>query len=124
MADYEARLAELQAYRISRDPVEGEAVASTGAMEVVRVAADGVTGAWSYANGAVSGNAVELSIEWNGEEIYRSGPIAPGESIAEIVFDEPLPAGTHEAVAVTTVRGEDGEALFASRAPVRIEVAE
>ena len=123
VAEYEAQLAELQAYRISRDLADGEAMTSTGAMEVIHVAGDGVTGAWSYTNGTLSGNAVELSIELDGVEIYRSELLEPGDSLAEIALSEPLTAGTHEAVAVTTVYGDDGEAQFASRVPVLIEVA-
>ena len=123
-AEYEKRMAEMQAYLISRELIDGEAHVATSADSEINVAADGVTAAFHYTNNSVSGNAVVLTIVKDDAELYRSEPIAPGESVSEIVLSGALTAGVHEAVAVTTVYNEDGSVQLTSRVPVTLNVAE
>ena len=122
-AEYERRLEELQAYRLSRDLTAGEAHSATAVANTIQIAADGVTGAWDYENRDLSGNAVVLSILMGDTELYRSESIAPGERIEEIRLSQPLSAGTYEAVAVTAIYDADGNYLFANRIPVTLDVA-
>lgn len=123
-AEYEKRLRELEAYMLSRELIDGEAHVATSSASQITVAGDGVTAACSYANNSVSGNAVVLTIVSGGEELYRSEPIAPGESVTEVTLTEALAAGEHEATAVTTVYNEDGSVQLESRVPVILKVAE
>lgn len=122
--DYERRLNELEAYMLRRDLTEGEAMTSTDAASTIRIAADGVTGAWSYTNRTVSGNTVVLSLSVDGEELYRSEPLAPGEGIEQVELSRPLAPGTYAAEAVTRVLDAQGVEQFASRVVVTLEVAE
>lgn len=123
-AEYEKHVGELEAYMLSRELIDGEAhIATTSASEIT-VAADGVTAVCSYTNTSVSGNAVVLTIVSGEKELYRSAPIAPGESVAEVTLTEALAAGEHEAIAVTTVYNEDGTVQLESRVPVTLKVAE
>lgn len=123
-AEYERRMAEMNAYLLSRDLIDGEAHVATSAASEIRVEADGVTAAFDYTNTSVSGNTVVLTIEKDGAEIYRSESIAPGESVSEIALTEALTAGVHDAAAVTTVYNEDGSVQLTSRVPVTLNVAE
>lgn len=122
--DYERRLAEMEAYMLRRDLTEGEAMTSTDAASTIRIAADGVTGAWSYTNRTVSGNTVVLSLSVDGEELYRSEPLAPGEGIEQVELSRPLAPGTYAAEAVTRVLDAQGVEQIASRVVVTLEVAE
>ena len=117
-------MAELEAYLLSRELIDGEAYVKTDAGSVIAIEADGVTGAWRYVNSTISGNTVVLSITMDGEELFRSEPIAPGESLESIALNRALAAGRYEAVAVTTVQDADGSVQFATRMPVVLEVAE
>ena len=123
-AEYERRVAELEAYLLSRELIDGEAYIRTDAGSVIAIESDGVTGVWSYVNSTISGNTVVLSITLDGEELFRSAPIAPGESLEGIELNRALTAGSHEAVAVTTVQDADGSVQCATRMPVVLEVAE
>lgn len=123
-AEYEKRMAELEAYLLSRELIDGEAHVATSAASEIHVESDGVTAAFHYTNNSVSGNTVVLTIVKDDVEIYRSEPIAPGESVTEITLAEALPAGAHEAAAVTTVYNDDGSAQLTSRVPVALNVAE
>ena len=123
-AEYDKRVAELEAYLLSRELIDGEAHVATTAATVIEVAADGVTAECSYTNNSVSGNAVVLSIVSGDKELFCSAPIAPGESLTGMTLTEALPAGAHEATAVTTVYSEDGSVQLTSRAPVTLNVAE
>ena len=80
-AELAARIAELEAYKLNRELVEGDAYTASTLGDVLAVAADGVTVEWTYTNDTISGNAVVLSIELDGEELYRSELLNPGESL-------------------------------------------
>lgn len=123
-ANYEQRLAELEAYLLSRALSDGEAHTSTMASNVINVAADGVTCEWQYTNQTISGNAVVLSIVMDDAELYRSERIQPGESIETLRLNEVLKAGQYSAMAVTAIYDADGGELFVQRVPVTLEVAE
>ena len=120
---YEKSLNELEAYRVQRDPASGEAHIATAVDNAIEVDADGVTATWQYANSDLSGNAATLSLVLDGEEIYKSGALKPGDVIDSITLEKPLEAGTYQAMAVTTVYDDKGEAQLTSRVPVTLNVA-
>ena len=121
-AEYARRVAELEAYLLSRDLGDGEAHTSTATGSTIAIAADGVTGTWSYTNQVISGNSVVLSIVLEDVEIYCSEPIAPGETLSEITLTTALAAGEYQATAVTAIHDADGAYLFANRIPVTLSV--
>ena len=59
----------------------------------------------------------------DGEIIYASDALKPGQTLDGIVLDKPLAPGEYRALAVTTVYGEDGEVQFTNRVPVTLRVA-
>ena len=122
-ADYEKQMDALRAYVVSRDPVAGEAYAATGTGSEIAIEADGVTGAWEYVNNDISGNPVVLTLQLEGETIYTSGALKPGQTLDTIKLNKALAAGEYEALAVTTITDEAGEVLFANRVPVTLRVA-
>ena len=65
-----------------------------------------------------------LASRSDGEAIYTSGALKPGEALEDIVLEKPLPAGSHQAIAVTTVYDKDGAPVLTTRVPVTINVAE
>ena len=121
-AELEARNAELAAYRLDRELVEGEAYTASTMGDVIRIAADGVHVEWSYTNDSISGNAVVLSILLDGEELYRSAQIQPGESVEGIALNRALSAGSYPAMAVMSVYDAEGAVVSATRVPVTIQV--
>ena len=121
-AELEARNAELAAYRLDRELVEGEAYTASTMGDVIRVAADGVHVEWSYTNDSISGNAVVLSILLDGEELYRSAQIQPGESVEGIALNRALSTGSYPAMAVMSVYDAEGAVVSATRVPVTIQV--
>lgn len=122
-AEYERRVAELEAYLLSRELVDGEAHVATTSVREISVSADGVTAACSYANTSVSGNAVVLTLVLDGEEIYRSEALQPGDAIETVTLSRALSAGEYEAIAVAAIYDADGSCLFSSRTPVALSVA-
>ena len=76
----------------------------------------------AFSTETISGNATVLSIELDGEAIYTSEPLQPGEVVETFELEKELPAGSYEALAVTTIMGEDGEPQLVSRVPVTIAV--
>ena len=121
-AELAARIAELEAYRLNRELVEGDAYTASTLGDVLKVADDGVSVEWSYTNDSISGNAVVLSILLDGEELYRSGLIQPGESLEGVALNRALEAGSYEAVAVMSVCDAEGAAVSSTRVPVTIQV--
>ena len=122
-ADYEKKLAEVEAYKLDHAPASGEAHLSTAVDNAIEVAEDGVTATWQYANSDLSGNAAMIELVLDGEKLYSSGPLKPGETIEGIVLDKPLAPGSYEATVVTTVYDADGAQQFSSRVPVTVNVA-
>ena len=122
-AAYEQYVAELEAYRVQREPASGEAHVSTSVGNVIEIADDGVTATWDYVNRDISGNAVTLSLVLDGETLYTSGALKPGEVIDSIQLGKPLEAGTYRAMAVTTVYDANGEVQLTNRVPVTLNVA-
>lgn len=123
-AVYEKQIAEANAYKVERAPATGEAHLSTTVDNAIEVAADGVTASWQYANSDLSGNEATIQLLLDGEAIYTSGALKPGEALEDIVLEKPLPAGSHQAIAVTTVYDKDGAPVLTTRVPVTINVAE
>ena len=119
---YEKQLAEVEAYRLDRAPVDGEAHAATSVGNVLRVAADGVTASWHFENTAISSNPVVLRLESEGQTVYTSQPLAPGQVIDSLTLNTPLSQGIHTGMAVSSITDENGELLYANRVPVTIEV--
>ena len=121
--EYEKQLAASDAYKLERDPSDGQAHTATSVQETIEVEADGVTAAWRYDNNAISAQPVVLSIVLDDETIYTSDTLKPGEGIEQITLDEPLAPGSYEATAVTTIYNKKGEAEFTNRVPVTLNVA-
>ena len=122
-AEYEKQLAAVEAYKLSRELTDGDAHTATSVRNVIDVAEDGVTAAWHYDNTAISRNPVVLSLQLDGETIFASEALNPGETLEEITLDKPLEPGTYQAVAVTSIYDADGELQFANRVPVTLNVA-
>ena len=118
----EKRLAELEVYRLARELGEGEAYTASTLNGEIAVAADGTAAQWQYTNDTISGNAVVLSIELDGEEIYRSEPLKPGEDLTEFALARALEPGRYAAVAVMGVYDADGAFVSSTRVPVEISV--
>ena len=121
--EYEKQLAASDAYRVERDPSDGQAHTATSVQEAIEVEADGVTAAWRYDNAAISAQPVVLSLQLDGETIYTSDTLKPGEGIEQITLEKPLAPGSYQAVAVTTIYNKKGEVEFANRVPVTLNVA-
>ncbi len=121
-AEFAERVEELEAYKLDRDITSGEAHISTAVENAIEVAEDGVTATWQYANSNLSGNAAILTLTLDGETIYTSEALKPGETIDTLTLDKPLASGEYQAMAVTTVYDDAGEAQLTSRVPVTINV--
>ena len=115
-------ISELRAYRISRELTDGEAYSATQTGNVINIAADGKTGAWSFTNAALSGHEVVLQILLNGEAVYTSEPLAPGASIEEIELTRALEKGEYDAVAVAATYDADGNYASGTRTPITLKV--
>ena len=100
----------------------GEAHISTAVENGIQVAEDGVTATWQYANSDLSGNAAILTLVLDGETIYTSEALKPGETVETLTLDKALASGEYQAMAVTTVYDAAGEAQLTSRVPVTINV--
>ena len=118
-AELEKKLAELQAYSLSRELTDGEAHAAATLAGEIAIDADGKTARWRYSNDLLSGNEVVLSIEMDGEELYRSEALAPGEAIEQFELSRALEPGEQILTAVTNIYAPDGAFLSATRIPVR-----
>ena len=92
-------------------------------LHATMVNADGVTGAWEYANSDISGNAITLSLVLDGKTLY-SAQLTPGEQLDGITLDEPLAPGSYSAIAVTTVYDANGEQQLTNRVPVTLRVSD
>ncbi len=114
--------AELAVYKMERELGEGEAYSAATLENEIVVAAGEAAAHWQYVNDARSGNEVILSIELDGEEIYRSASLLPGEMLENFQFDRVLESGKYEAVAVTRIYDEAGELRSTTRMPVVINV--
>ncbi len=122
-ATYEKSLKEVEAYRVQRDPASGEAHIATAVNNAIEVAEDGVTASWQYTNSDLSGNMALLSLVLDdGETVFLTN-VKPGETLDGITLDKPLEPGTHQAMAVTTVVDDKGEAQLTTRVPVTLNVA-
>ena len=73
-------------------------------------------------NTAISGRDVVLKLLLDGEPVYTSQALKPGESIDEITLDRALTTGRYDAMAVTSIYGDDGEVQFTNRVPVTLNV--
>ena len=116
LAEYEAQL---KVYMLSRDLGNGEAYTAATLNDRISVEAGTTHAVWGYTNNTISGNAVIISLELDGEALYRSEALKPGEALAEFDLDRPLEAGEYAAVAIATVYS-NGEAVSATRVPVSI----
>ena len=121
-AERDRYLAALEAYRIDRNPSAGEAHAASTMNNRIAVGADGTSASWRYVNNTASGNSVVLRIEQNGEELYRSEPIAPGAELSSFTLSRALTSGEQDAVAVISVCDADGSVVSSQRVSVTIIV--
>lgn len=120
--EYEMQLAEIEAYKLSRDLTEGDALTATSVHDTIEVDADGVSAQWHYDNTAISAKDVVLSLRMDDEVLYTSDTLKPGESIDAITLNRALTSGQYDAIAVTSVYGDDGELQFTNRVPVTLNV--
>ena len=89
---------------------------------MLAVAADGKTVEWAYTNDTISGNAVVLSIQLDGEAIYTSALLQPGETLPGFELNRVLEAGEYSAVVVESVSDAEGAIVFSTRVPVTVKV--
>ena len=119
-AEFEQRLSELRAYHIEREVGAGESYLATQTGDMLVFDANGLAMDATLVNSENSGNDVVFSLEVDGEVIYTSDPIAPGESLHSIQLDTPLAPGNYEAIATQTTYGPDGTYLSAVRIPIAL----
>ena len=119
---FEKQLAAVEAYKLSRELTDGDAHTATSVNSVIEVASDGVTAAWHYDNVAIGSNPVTLSLQLDGETLFTSGALKPGESIDEITLSRKLEPGEYQALAVTSVYDKAGELQLTNRVPVTLNV--
>ncbi|NLF27164.1 MAG: hypothetical protein GX592_04640, partial [Clostridiales bacterium] len=120
--EFAARLEELQAYRIERSLREGESYLSTELGSVLVFDESGVEGTAAIVNTVRSGNSMVFELVLDGEVIFSSAPIAPGESLESIRLEVPLAKGNYEALAVQKTFAEDGTYVSGVRVPVTLIV--
>ena len=84
---------------------------------------DGVTGQWQYVNSELSGNSATISLTLDGETLYTSKALKPGEALESITLEKPLAPGAYKALAVSTVYDKSGEKQLVTRVPVTLNVA-
>ena len=124
-AALEAQLAEaLSAQADAASLDEGEFHASATMQEVVSVASDGVSAIYDLTNSNMSGNSIIFELKLDGEVIYTSGKLAPGESLPEFSLEDPLAAGIYEANASIITLSADGGVSSRMSVPVTVTVAE
>ena len=122
-AELEDNLAKMTAYKVEHEPESGEAHLSTAVDNVIQVAADGVTGQWQFVNSELSGNSATISLTLDGETLYTSKALKPGEALESITLEKPLAPGAYKALAVSTVYDKSGEVQLVTRVPVTLNVA-
>ena len=111
--------AQLRVYMLARDLSEGEAYTAATLSDCIIVEAGSAHASWGYANNALSGNDVVITLEMDGEELFRSAALKPGEALDTFELNRVLEAGEYEAVAIASVY-RDGESVSATRVPVEI----
>ena len=115
--------AELAAYRAGTDVAEGEKHFSASAEDVVYVSADGVSAEYAVVNSAASGNSIIFELSLDGEIIYTSEKLLPGEQIEGFTLNSVLEPGSYDgAVSIKTMNAR-GEVISVTAAAVTIEVA-
>ena len=121
-AELEKRIAELEAYKLERELADGEAHAASTLNDTIVVDADGMTAHWNYINNTISGNAVVLTISVDGEELFVSEALKPGDALESFSLTRALEAGSYEALVATSVTDAEGAILSSTRVPVSIQV--
>ena len=111
--------AQLRVYMLARDLSEGEAYTAATLSDCIIVEAGSAHASWGYANNALSGNDVVITLEMDGEELFRSAALKPGETLDTFELNRALEVGEYEAVAIASVY-RDGESVSATRVPVKI----
>lgn len=82
----------------------------------------GLVGDVTIVNNVNSGNAMVLEIEMDGETIFVSDAIAPGESLESIALEAALSSGNHAAIAIQKTYDAGGIYLSGVRIPVTLIV--
>ena len=120
---YETVIATEQAYHVTREASgEGERYSSYSVGNSVAVAADGVSGTVALANDVQSAGSFTMELVLDGETIYTSEAIAPGEKLEAITLEQPLAPGQYEAIIEIKKYDDDGNYIFGQRQPVTITV--
>lgn len=101
---------------------EGESYLSTQLGSVIVFDQAGLVGDVTIVNNVNSGNAMVLEIEMDGETIFVSDAIAPGESLESIALEAALSSGNHAAIAIQKTYDAGGVYLSGVRIPVTLIV--
>ena len=70
-----------------------------------------------------STKAATISLTLDGETLYTSKALKPGEALESITLEKPLAPGAYKALAVSTVYDKSGEKQLVTRVPVTLNVA-
>ena len=87
------------------------------------MSADGVSAEYAVVNSAASGNSIIFELSLDGEIIYTSEKLLPGEQIEGFTLNSVLEPGSYDgAVSIKTMNAR-GEVISVTAAAVTIEVA-
>ena len=98
----------------------GESSLATQTGDMLVFDATGLATDVTLVNSENNANNVVFTLEIDGEAIYTSEPVAPGEAITSIQLEDPLPTGNYEALATQTAYAADGTYMTAVRIPITI----
>ncbi len=115
--------AELAAYHANADVADGEKHLSAAADDVVYVSADGVSAEYAVNNNTASGNSIVFELSLDGEVIYASEKLAPGEQIDGFTLASALNPGSYEASVSIKTLNSRGDVISVITTTVTIEVA-
>lgn len=118
----EAQLA-LAAYHTEFYAADGEKHLSAEADAVVRVSADGVSTEYAIANNASSGNSVIFELSLDGNTIYESPKLSPGQRVDSFKLNDVLEPGDYAASLSIKTMNSEGNVISTVVTPVTIEVA-
>lgn len=115
--------AQLAAYHTEFYAADGEKHLSAEADAVVRVSADGVSTEYAIANNASSGNSVIFELSLDGNTIYESPKLSPGQRVDSFKLNDVLEPGDYAASLSIKTMNSEGNVISTVVTPVTIEVA-
>ena len=90
----------------------------------VIVAADGVSAEYALINNSASGNIISCELLLNGEVIFASDKLEPGEALQPFKLSVNLEAGAYEAALSIITYSADGGVSSRMSVPVEVTVGE